>query len=264
MGKKGFTLIELLVVIAIIAILTGILLPALATVREQSKRRSCAAQIRQHLLAFSLYADDNKGKLPQAEPGGWLWDLNTGVVSALQKSGLDMKMFFCPANTIMHKYMLHFWTAGQEANPRPTNTIRWLGYCFIIKDKGGARTDAMITMPWEDKNGQRGKHWCTSVTDKFASERELVIDATISEKSSRWPETKYPNGNFAMVMTGATASQYAVPDSTNHYKKDYLPYGGNMGFLDAHTEWRNFGNPRSSDEGIMYKRFGGDGNGFWW
>jgi len=67
-----------------------------------------------------------------------------------------------------------------------------------------------------------------------------------------------------MVMTGETPGQYAVPGSTNNIKKDYLPFGGNMGFLDGHAEWRNFGNPRSGDEGIMYKRFGGDGNGFWW
>jgi prepilin-type N-terminal cleavage/methylation domain-containing protein/prepilin-type processing-associated H-X9-DG protein len=261
MRNKGFTLIELLVVIAIIAILMGILLPALSTVREQGKRRSCASQVRQHLLALTVYADDYKGKLPLAEPGGWLWDLNTSVVDAMQKSGLGMKMFFCPSNIIMHNHMLHFWTAGQENSPRPTNTLRWLGYCYILKDKGGARTDAMITLPWD---GKRGKHWCTSVTDKYASDRELVIDATISEKGSRWPEDRYPNGNFAMVMSGATPGQYAVPDSTNHIKKDYVPYGGNMGFLDGHVEWRKFGNPRSGEDGVMFKRFGGDGNGFWW
>ncbi|MCP4454370.1 MAG: type II secretion system protein, partial [Planctomycetes bacterium] len=64
MKKKAFTLIELLVVIAIIAVLMGILMPALQRVREQAKRRSCAARVRQHALAIIMYADDNSNKLP--------------------------------------------------------------------------------------------------------------------------------------------------------------------------------------------------------
>ena len=261
MRKHGFTLIELLVVIAIIAILMGILLPALSMVREQSKRRSCAAQVRQHLLALTVYADDYKGKLPLAEPGGWLWDLDTKVTDILQKSGLGMGMFFCPANIIMHNHMRHFWLAGQENNPQPTNTVRWLGYCYIIMDKAGTRKDTTISVI---QDGIRGKHWCRSITDKYASERELVIDATISQKGGIYDLSRYPNGNFAQVMSGATPGQYSVPDSTNHIKKDYLPYGGNTGFLDGHVEWRKFGNPQSQSGAIMFKRFGGDAQGFWW
>ncbi len=57
--EAGFTLIELLVVIAIIALLMGILMPALQRVREQARQQSCGARIRQHLLALNMYADDN-------------------------------------------------------------------------------------------------------------------------------------------------------------------------------------------------------------
>jgi prepilin-type N-terminal cleavage/methylation domain-containing protein/prepilin-type processing-associated H-X9-DG protein len=125
--RRAFTLVELLVVIGIIAVLIAILMPVLNRAKEAAVRIQCLSNQRQLTLAWTMFAQENKGKLISPETVNDLsWVGNTDTDATIKNGALykyvpDTKIYFCPADTFdrlrsysINDYLNGYWSTYQH------------------------------------------------------------------------------------------------------------------------------------------------------
>jgi prepilin-type N-terminal cleavage/methylation domain-containing protein/prepilin-type processing-associated H-X9-DG protein len=157
-AKKAFTLIELLVVIAIIAILAGLLLPALARAKEAGRTARCVSNVRQMAVALTIYVDDFH-RYPAWKyfaPDGTMKSWYDSLAPALTKWTNAESVFKCPSFHYKHAEILgdtgkmattSVGSYGYNGNSGPAGYSLGLDLTSKLVGQNAYRRENTVVMP---------------------------------------------------------------------------------------------------------------------
>jgi prepilin-type N-terminal cleavage/methylation domain-containing protein len=264
MRRKGFTLVELLVVIAIIALLMGILMPALARVRQLAFRMTCGTNLSGIGKAMLIYANDYDDELPRAgdRNATWVSTLGAGWMALDRVGAYQMTTTSSKASISSSFYLLVKYA---EVTPKSfvcksdTGTTEW-----EIGDETNARVGMELIEAW-DFGMNNAEHCSYTYHYPFgtfalttssepglavAADRNPYIDSPADGSATANAPTRFGNYDPA---GGTEAVRWG--NAITHQED-----GQNVMFLDTHVEFAK-NSACSLEEDNIYTKSGDPSRG---
>lgn len=275
--KRGFSLVEVLVVIAIIAILAGLILPALSRARETARRASCANNLRQMGQVFRMYADEHAGEwVPRMipyhlpfSPTKQCWSSFDGAL-LYPEYLTDYHLIICPSDpeySRLYDYWLMFrpvgpgWHSDTYDNPvkhmdeyPALADYSYVYWGFMIEPRHvkdpldmamhGLLLDNLTT----DSVNLESRYYDQHVA--LPSTGEEITIYYLRDGISRFTISDINNPAGAALAESEVAVWWDTVRTDNgrpmYHEVNHSPLGANVLFMDGHVEFANYPQPDGS------------------